>query len=592
MVTVTVFFVCNRISRLAQPRKYSATPHTLNKNRSSSTENIASYNRQVNKRARSATPHIANETPARPAFARSLSVLFTPASSSKTAKKPASEQVARILGVIRQHFGPTFLSSGLQSMTAKQFVEIIRFFAQSICGDKVVIHDNNVDDVKRFVDFMEYPHQMNKSWFKAPTVSIAYDRNVEFLDWLCDFVSIDGDSIADAVENNVLESSDLEDPQFTARFFGDIRNGYLIWSDQNEQFDQWKSNWIQQRITSKMNIENIDACIERLEDETKTLQTKDSFFANEHLLQTQQNKSDELSEEVAKMRAVVEEKNIDFQETYDELNQLISKHQELTVKVAELKSIIEHQEVSAEDRRKIIAAYDHKKHLRSELQEYMKLLKETSNDNQLKIARLRMQKTSKIFACNALLQKVFHIGITFGDITIDQLSILETDTKDQIKAKLELFTQIKEFVNQRRTHILASLNETQTEVTSISKELFAIEDEVNGHKKHLHSMEIHVQTIDNQIADARYDSEQHQHQLQIKIDELLQRYEQIDSKIKNTEKLAESLKGENKKIFQGIELKADALLERKRERQARQEAALTELERLTDQLNDCVKNLK
>lgn len=590
MKSIDPSLLSNRISRLVQPRKYSATPHTLNRNRSSSIENVASYNRQTNKRSRSATPNIASETPVRP-IARSLSVLFTPASTSKNVipKKPVTEQVTRILEVLRSHFGPTFLSNGLQSMSAKQFVEIIRFFAESIFGDKVTIQDNNVDDVKRFVDLMEYPHQMNKSWFKAPTVSIAYDRNVEFLDWLCDFVSI-GDG--DMVENNVAESDDFMDQQFIASFIADCKYGFVIWSDRKDEFDELKGKWIHKLIVAKTQIDDIDAAVDRLQNDYKNLETKDSIFGNEHLLLTQQKKSDELGAEVMKMKAIVAGKNFDFQETSDELNKLTLEHQELIDRINGLKMTIQNQEVSDDDRKDIVTELEEKQHRANEKRAFVQSLKSNADDNQIKIARLRNQKTSKVFAINGLIEKLLQIGINFGDTTINQLTMRENDTKDQIKTKLQLIGQLKETINKRRAEVQASVNVAHTKQASISTELFHIEDEAGVHKKHVHSLEIQLQKIDNQIVDTKYDLEQEHHQLQVNIDNMRDVYEQIGEKIKNSGKLAESLREQNKEIFQGIESKANALLEAKMERQARREAAILELERLTDQLNDAVKKFK
>lgn len=477
-------------------------------------------------------------------------------------------------------------------MSAKQFVEIIRFFAQNILGDRIVIQDNNVDDVKRFVDLMEYPHQMNKSWFKAPTVSIAYDRNVEFLDWLCDFVSISGgggvsDDVYD-VENNVTESTALMDQQFMASFVADVKKGFMVWSDRNDEFDEWKSKWIRKLITTRTGMDDIDASIDRLQNEYKSLQSMDTTFGNEMLLQTQQKKCDELGEAVAKMKAVVDEKTVDYQETSNELYHLSAKNEEFLATVNKLKLTIKNQKFSADDRTRITSDLLQKQHLRNEKRAFIASLKSIANDNQVKIGRLQRQKTTKVFAINNLVQKLFQIGINFDDIglTINQLSMHECDTKDQIKTKLQLFGQIKEIVGKRRADLHASMNDIQQTLTSISNELFNIEDEASVHKKHLHSLEIQLQKIENQIADTTYESEQKQQQLQEMIDNVLEKCAEIEGKIRNAEKNAESLNEENQNIMQGIELKANSLLQAKLERQALREAALSELEKVCEQLKN------
>lgn len=478
-------------------------------------------------------------------------------------------------------------------MSAKQFIEILRFFATSICGDRIVIQDNNFDDVKRFIDYLEYPHQMNRSWFKAPTVSIAYDRNVEFLDWLCDFISTDdSDSIANEVESHVAESNICADQEFVARFLGDLKVGFMIWNDRLSGFDEWKSKWICKLITANSHIDDIDASIERVEDEYKSMETKDTSFGKEHLLQAQQKKSNEISEELSKMQAVLDEKRIDLEETLNELSRFTLKRQDLMSTLNQTKMTIKTQKMSADDVLTIIAELEQKQHLVEEKQSFIDSIKSIAHDYEVKIGRLSMLKTSNIFNFNALVQKLFQIGITFDDITIDQLSVHDSDTKDQIKTKSELFVRIREMIIKRRSDIHPSLNDNHLKLTSISNELFQIEDEVGGLKKHLHSLEIQMQKIENETGDAKYNSEHDQQQLQIKIDSLLQKYEQVDSKIKNEKRLAESLKEENKKIFHGIELKSNQLLNAKRERQARREAALSELEKVADQLKDVVKNFK
>ncbi len=446
---------------------------------------------------------------------------------------------------------------------------------------------------------MEYPHQMNKSWFKAPTVSIAYDRNVEFLDWLCDFVSIGGgcgDSTADDVEYKITESGDfgnLVDQQFIGDFVADLRNGFVIWSDRITDFDDWKSKWIYQMITAKTGLEDIDASIDRVENEYKSLKKNESSYGNDGLLEAQQKKSDELAERVCQLRADVEVKKLDFEETSNELDRFTSEHAELTSEVNALKARIKSQKFSAEDRSAMAAEIKQKKHELNEKETFVASIKGIADDYQLKIARLRQQKTSKVFALNGFIQKLFQIGIHFGDdLTINQLSVNENDTKDEIKAKLQSLTQIKDIANKRRADIHASIIETNSKLESISTDLFVVENEVATHKKHLHSVEIQMQKIENQIVETKYASEQHQQQLQIKIDNLQETCEQIELKIKNSEKLADSLKKESKKIFQGIQLRTSALLKAKVERQERHEAAILELEQLTGQLTDAVKNLK
>lgn len=481
-------------------------------------------------------------------------------------------------------------------MTAKQFVEIIKYFAESICGDKMLIQDNNVDDVKRFVDFMEYPHQMNKSWFKVPTVSIAYDRNVEFLDWLCDFLptASNDDSVSggDGIEYKITEANNLGDQEYVNNFHADLRNGFVIWSDRTTEFDEWKAKWSQEMITTKTGLADIDASIERLETELGNLQTNDSPFGSEQLLHAQQKKRDELTAEVKKMAAAVEEKRIDFQETSNEINQLTLKREQLTFQVSEMKKTIKSQTISADDRQNIIADKTHKSHLATEKRTYLNNLKSINDDYQVKIARMKKQKTNKIFALNAFVQKIFQIGVSFDEVTIDQVSFHENCNKDEIKVKMQLINRIKEIVFKRRIDMQTSLTEIHSKVTSLSDELSAIEDEISGHKKHLQSLEIHTQKIENEIADAKYDSQQQQLQWQVKMDNVQALDQDFQMKIKISENLAKSLKEENKKIFHGIELKSRALLDAKRERQARQEALLSELEQLTDQLKDSVNRLK
>ncbi|XP_037044670.1 GRIP1-associated protein 1-like [Bradysia coprophila] len=594
----------SRISRLAQPRKYSCTPHSLSRNRSSSHENVSHYNRQIPKRARSnsATPRMPSETPVRPPFARSLSSLFTPASTNKSnastnrssaLKKSNSEQAARILEVVRNHFGTTFLPGGLQSMSAKQFVEIIRFFSQSIAGGKVTIHDNNVDDVKLFVDFMEYPHQMNKSWFKAPTVSIAYDRNVEFLDWLCDFIAIDdGDNITDDIEYKDTESDNLVDQRFVASFVGDLKNGFAIWSDQTAEFDGWKLKWIREMIHTKAGLDDIDASTGRIQNEFTMLQSQEVPFGDEHLLQIQQKKCEELKKEVAKVLAIFNEKTVDVRESSEELNELVKTNKELINSLNQIKETIKNQPVSADDRQTCIADLNQKKHLLEEKQNFVNVLKAIADDSQVKIARLRRQKTSKIYAINAVVQKLLQIGIKFDDLTIDQLFINESDTKPEIKAKLELINQVREIINARRADVHASVNETQSQVTSISNELFVVENEVSALKKQLHSLEIRLRKVENEIVETQYQSEQQQQQLQATLDRTTEEIQQNQLKCQNNEKVVELLKAETKSIYEGIQLKADAMLKDKLERQARREAAIAELEQVAEELKDAVNNLK
>ncbi|XP_037038973.1 myosin heavy chain, non-muscle-like [Bradysia coprophila] len=594
----------NRISRLAQPRNYSATPHSLRRNRSSSHENVSQYNRQVQKRSRSTSvaPRIPSETPVRPPFARSLSLLFTPASTnrsvastsrSSTLRRSDDEQTARILDVLRNHFGPTFLSGGLQSMSAKQFVEIIRFFAQSITGNKVAIHDNNVDDVKLFADYIEYPHQMNKSWFKAPTVSIAYERNVEFLDWLCSFIVIDDDStsINDYIEYKDTESDSLINQQFVASFVGDLKIGFAIWSDRTEEFDGWKLKWIREMIHTKTGLDDIDDSIGRIQSEYTMMQTEEMTFGNEHLLQTQQKKVEELKKQLAKLQDICHEKVVDAQMYSEELNSLTSTNEQLEKTVKEMKETIKNQPVSAEDRQSRIADLTQKKHLLSEKNIFVNSLKAVADDSQVKIARLKQQKTSKIYAINTVVQKLFQIGINFGDLTIDQLSISENDTQSKIKAKLELFAQVKEIINNRRTDIHKSVNDTQSQLKSISNELFVVENEVSSLKKHLQTNEVRLRKVEDEIVETQYKAEQQQHKLQATLDRTTDTIQKIKIKIENKEKNIESLKAENKAIFEGIQMKTDAMLNAKRERQARLAAAVAELEQETEELKNIVYKL-
>ncbi|KAJ6641815.1 hypothetical protein Bhyg_06758 [Pseudolycoriella hygida] len=581
-----------RISRLVQPRKYSCTPHGLNRNRSSSTENIQSYDRGANKRSRSANPQYAIETPLKP-IARSLSSLFTPASISKNVipKKPMNEQNARILEILRtHHFGPNFLPSGLQSMTAKQFVEIIRFFACSICGNKIVIQDNNIDDVKRFVEFVQYPLQMNKSWFKTPTLSVAFDRNVEFLDWLCDFIAPDD---GNALAKEMAEVNGFGDQQFSARFIDDVTNGYVIFnSDVASESQNWVSKWTDELITCKTGAEDIAVTNVRLQEEYQNLLATETTFAHEELLQTQLKKRNELCEMVAQMEAKVDEEEIDFQERSNELNLLTAKRRELIETVDELKATIKKQNVSAEDRKKMVFEMKEKEGMIEEKKTFVASSVAIADENAVKIARLKIQKTAKIFALNVLMQKVFQLGINIEEINLSEVSINETDNKDEIRTKLKLFDRIKEFASEQCSSTQILLNDIQTKVTSATSELFKSEDEIAYLKKHLHSLEVQIQKVDDEIVDENYATEQQRQQKQTEIEHLLHGNDKLIQKIENSEKMAETLKDENRRIFIGIQVEADGLLKEKIKQQSLQESALQELEQLIGEVKNAIKNLK
>lgn len=508
-----------------------------------------------------------------------------------------SEQAIRVLKTLRKYLGEHFLQGGLQSMTAKQFVEIIKLFAQNICGDKFVIQENNVDDVKRFVDFMEYPHQMNKSWFKAPTVSIAFDRNVEFMDWLCDFMSTDA-RVADFVENedNVDESNIFPNQEYICTFLRDVKTGFGRWNDQSSgyevRFEEWKMQTTNKLIDKKIQVNDITASINQLKSEYEILLKKESLFGNDNLLVAQQEKSDELKVELTKLKVAVDEKDFEYQETCRELNEFLGKNTELKSTVNELKVTIENQPTSADDRHKIATELEQKEHFAQEKRMIVNLQKSLADDNQLKIARLKKQKVSKVFAFNALVQKLFQHANHFDDITINQLALHEKDTKDRIAEVLQLFRKIKDVIDKRRIDLHASLNETQTKLSSISNELFKVEDELSAQKKQLHTLEVQMQKYENEIVDLKYDAEQQQQLLQTQINNLMDKGEQIEMKIANCENVHEALKVENKKIYQGIELKGNALLKVIEARSARRGEAIAELESVTKQLTEAVKKLK
>lgn len=475
-------------------------------------------------------------------------------------------------------------------MSAKQFTEIVGFFAQKISG-KVVIRDSNVDDVKLFVDFMEYPHQMNKSWFKAPTVSIAFDRNVEFLDWLCDFVvTDDGDAISIDIEYKDTEPESPVDQQF-ASFVGDLREGFVIWSSETVEFDEWKLKWIREMIHTRTGLDDIDTSTGRIQNDYAILEAKEAPFDNEHLLQAQLRKLEELKKEVANLKIICQKKSVEVRELSEELQVLASTNAQHKKTEKEMKETIKNQRMSASDRQNYIADLNHKKFLYDKKQDFIKTLQTINDENQIRIARLRSQKTNKIQETNALVQKVFQVGIKFGNLTVDQLSIKESDTEAEIQSKLQQFTQIREIINAHRADIRASVNETQSELTSITHELFVKENEISTLKKQLHSLEVRAQKVENEMTDTQYQSQLQQQQLQTTLDMMAEEIGQIQQKIENQQMVVESLKAENKAIYEGIEIRSDAILKAKLERQAQQEAALAALEEVAEELKDAVNNL-
>jgi SMC interacting uncharacterized protein involved in chromosome segregation len=439
---------------------------------------------------------------------------------------------------------------------------------------------------------------MNKSWFKTPTVPVAYDRIVELLDWLCDLISIDETENIEKIfeKDDVMANSANVFPneKFIETFVSDAKYNFLLWSDQKPQFAEVKTKLTESFIFEKTQLNDITAHIMREKSDYEMLANNRIEFDNENRLLAQKNNCVQLTKEVNQLKQAIDEQKVEFQETSRELKSSTAANTVFKKKIAELQHIINNQTITPENRQQIIYDLEQKTLYANEKQSMIDSLQSTASGHQVKIARLKMQNVSTIFSFNNLIQKLFEVGewADFDGITREHLTIQENDSIDRIKEVLQLFAGIKEAIAKRRQDVQASSTRSELKLTAAKNELFNVEDEWNTWKKNVHSLEIQIRKVENDTVDNKYSSEQQQKQIQTKIDAILEICTQNNSKIEHAEKLTNALDEENAKILQGIEMKGTQLLRAKQIRLARITTALSDLENVAEKLNSTVNNLK
>lgn len=199
--------------------------------------------------------------------------------SPDTARREIHEATTKVLEAIHQSAdfnNQLKLSSGLKSMTAKQFLMIVQHFAHEIMGRDVTTIDKG-DPANELVNFLKdinCPFNVTKSLFKAPTALHAYDTTIRTLGWMSEFVPkqtpIENLNQFNGYDGVIGADERHPNAMYTNKFNERVIDGFHLWdNNQDGEYQQLVQELVNEEIGYR--LQNAVNSEETLENKTKDL---------------------------------------------------------------------------------------------------------------------------------------------------------------------------------------------------------------------------------------------------------------------------------------------------------------------------------
>ncbi|CAG9799930.1 unnamed protein product [Chironomus riparius] len=290
------------------------------------------------------------------------------------------------------------VQKGLKSMTLKNFISILEYFLEPICGSVPKdFQTNYIDFSHNLLIQLEYPFSNNKSSLKTPNAPHCLNNIIILLGWLADFSRIDEEAI------NYKITDELPDIESMKVFMEQTSEAYKLFNDERDYSDiekKIKETFLEMRGIIGSDVESEK---ERLQFEIGQLQKESKPLSLLKDFNEKKKQSTELDQKIA-----THNNNIgDHNRTITNLkSNLALKQQALDHVQKELKTLnnqIKTQLMTLEKRQQILVEITHLKSALMSKRNAVMELTEASSENEIALSNLISKKFQLIDRLNNLI---------------------------------------------------------------------------------------------------------------------------------------------------------------------------------------------
>lgn len=308
----------------------------------------------------------------------------------------------RVLEVLQQDedfFRRLGLAAGLRSMTAKQFIVIINYCHQVICGYplETASKGDPTNEIIEFLKNVECPYIINKSLFKSPAAPHTFDQSVTLLNWLADFIppSFPDGMIKsyDAQCDFIEKDEKLPDAAFTKEFHEKATIGFEHWNERREDehvqhvdmlIDSYLEHYYGGKITSQAAQQQRT---EMLNNDLVELKKFDRNIPNERTFEVAESQALQLEADICVLKEKLKKDTDQHNALEFEFKAKKYKQDGFQTQVDNIMEGIRKQRYNFEQMTELRREYQHIQHSVGLEQKLINEIKDAQNESTIQLAR-------------------------------------------------------------------------------------------------------------------------------------------------------------------------------------------------------------
>lgn len=293
------------------------------------------------------------------------------------------------------------VQKGLKSMTLKNFISILEYFLEPICGSVPKdFQTNYIDFLYNLLIQLEYPYNINKSSLKTPNAPHCLNNIIILLGWLAEFSKVDEEAITYKV------TDELPDVESMRVFMEQTSEAYKLFNDEKDYSGierKIRDTFLEMRGITGSDVESEK---ERLKFEISQLQKESKPLSLLKELNEKKKQSTELDQKIE-----IHNKNIgDHNRTITNLKSNLALKQQAQDNVQkELKLLnnqLKTQLMTLEKRQQILIEITHLKSALMSKRNAVMELTEASSENEIALSNFISKKYQLIDRLNNLIYKL------------------------------------------------------------------------------------------------------------------------------------------------------------------------------------------